>query len=256
MTSDELTSYMRRRGAASSDWHAPRDPKDPDATEPFGDLRDDVWHALSYLLARRLAREGHLDEARRYMPAALLARFEEYRGLIRRGRDKKRPADSRSLNLWQPARIHRYLGMELFGTETAPDWSYFEGESRAGRHWRHAFWNEAAPHGRELSHKRWNGSKGRKEGDSSARRKIDSSPTSVPLPIRRGVARLGSRSTRSADEATARMLCTAAGSRAGDRGRADNSMGARGSGWRPNLLGVEAEPGAGFRPWQTSHSRK
>ena len=128
MTCDELLSYARRNAAAPGDWSVPRDPDNPDAVSPFGNFRGDIWQALSYLLARRLAREDRLDEARKFMPAALLPRFDEYRALIQRGRNKKRSADSRSLALWQAARIHRYLGMELFGTETEPDWSCFEGD--------------------------------------------------------------------------------------------------------------------------------
>jgi hypothetical protein len=95
---------------------------------PFGHWRDNIPEAFQYLVARRLAREGQLREARIYMPEPLLARFDEYRNDYTRGHDRSLPTEDRAAALWEAARIHRYLGMELFGSETAPDWSFYDGQ--------------------------------------------------------------------------------------------------------------------------------
>jgi len=94
---------------------------------PVAHLRQDAPIAFRYLLARRLAREGRLSEARDYFPAQLHPIFDEYRVDYQQGRNRHLPAEKRAGTLWEAARIHRYLGMELFGAEAAPDWSFFGG---------------------------------------------------------------------------------------------------------------------------------
>jgi tetratricopeptide (TPR) repeat protein len=84
---------------------------------------------LRHLLARRLARLGRYDEARRFLPEPLRPKLAELvAGLLQRD----------AAGLWQAARILRWHGMELVGTELSPDWflwggSYdwgFDGEGR------------------------------------------------------------------------------------------------------------------------------
>lgn len=89
---------------------------------------DQTASALRYLLARRLARTGHYAEARRYYPAVLLPRFDEYVAARKTGETGTAPKPKRAAAYWRAAKIERHLGMELFGTEAGPDWHVEEGE--------------------------------------------------------------------------------------------------------------------------------
>lgn len=78
---------------------------------------------FTYLVARRLAREGLIKEACKLLPADLeraLLRFDAER---RRSKDTRLPAAERGRALWTAAQIQRSLGMELFGFEDAPDFT-------------------------------------------------------------------------------------------------------------------------------------
>jgi len=89
-----------------------------------------VWNVtpdnrLRYQLARRLAREGRLDEAAGFMPPALQPLFNHYRSL-----DKARASGGftgpvLAAIAWRQACIHREWGAELFATDSTPDgWLY------------------------------------------------------------------------------------------------------------------------------------
>lgn len=92
-----------------------------------------VWRELeeidrfTYLVARRLAREGLIKEACKLLPPDLeraLLRFDAER---RRSKDVRLPAAERGRALWTAAQIERSLGMELFGYEDAPDFTLCSG---------------------------------------------------------------------------------------------------------------------------------
>jgi hypothetical protein len=106
----------------------PEDYDDPDDPIPIANLRKDAPQALRYLLARRLAREGKLDEAREYMPGPLLNVFDAYCAEYRRGHNRHVSTEERAAALWEAARVYRRHGMELFGSEAAPDWSFYDGQ--------------------------------------------------------------------------------------------------------------------------------
>jgi hypothetical protein len=76
---------------------------------------------IRHLLARRLTRVGRWKEARPYFPAELRPKLDEYIAAIRAGHDEKLEAKERGRILWSAARIARRSGMELLGTELAPD---------------------------------------------------------------------------------------------------------------------------------------
>jgi hypothetical protein len=76
---------------------------------------------IRHLLARRLIRVGRWKEALPYLPAALRPALDEYIASIRAGHDAKLPAHERAEMLWSAAHIARRNGMELLGTELAPD---------------------------------------------------------------------------------------------------------------------------------------
>jgi hypothetical protein len=127
MTTQELTEFLRRHPMPED---IPAKPKadEPGFSIPESNFRKSVPQALRYLLARRLARDGRLDEARKYMPGPLLDTFDAYCSEDRPGHDHHLSAAERAADLWEAACIHRRSGMELFGTEAAPDWSFYEGQ--------------------------------------------------------------------------------------------------------------------------------
>ena len=84
---------------------------------------------LRWQLARRLARENRLSDAREFMPPGLLAIWDHYLHVDTAWHDERQPAEARAAIGWQLARIHRHWGAELFSTDTAPDggihsWDY------------------------------------------------------------------------------------------------------------------------------------
>lgn len=76
---------------------------------------------LRHLLARRLVRAGRLTEALDYMPATLRPYLAEFREFLAAGNDAALPAEARAAALLSAARIARFGGMELMGTEQWPD---------------------------------------------------------------------------------------------------------------------------------------
>ncbi|MFZ2276874.1 MAG: hypothetical protein WAW39_03705 [Prosthecobacter sp.] len=92
-------------------------------TKYGGWMEPDGMDRFTYLVARRLAREGLIKEACKLLPADLeraLLRFDAER---RRSKDARLTAAERGRALWTAAQIERRLGMELFGYEDAPDFT-------------------------------------------------------------------------------------------------------------------------------------
>ena len=79
------------------------------------------------LLARRLAREGRWGEAFPHFAPELRSKAERFALRLAEGRDEARDRDFRANALRDAARILRADGMDLVGTETAPDWRMFGG---------------------------------------------------------------------------------------------------------------------------------
>lgn len=82
---------------------------------------------LRWLLARRLVRAGRCTEARPFFPPAWRVALDRYAQALARGEDHHRSAQARALALWDAAVEARYHGIELLGTEAAPDWFAYEG---------------------------------------------------------------------------------------------------------------------------------
>lgn len=76
---------------------------------------------LRYLLARRLAREKRLKEAREFMPPELLPLLDHYIALDRARRSGRYSGEAGAAIAWRQALIHRHFGAELFSTDGAPD---------------------------------------------------------------------------------------------------------------------------------------
>lgn len=78
---------------------------------------------FTYLVARRLAREGLIQEACKLLPADLERALRRFDAERRRSKDTRLSSKERGEALWTAAQIERRLGMELFGYEDAPDYT-------------------------------------------------------------------------------------------------------------------------------------
>jgi hypothetical protein len=117
---DELKDYVDRNWPAESN----------DGIRADDGIRD--------LLARRLARLHRAAEARTYYSASLLPKADALAQALARGDNISLPALDRARALFAAARITATNGLDLLGTETAPDWhiqdgKFEEGVTAAGR---------------------------------------------------------------------------------------------------------------------------
>jgi tetratricopeptide (TPR) repeat protein len=87
---------------------------------------------IRYLLGRRLLRLGRWQEAMNYCPPELRPHIEEYGRLLGTATDKQAAKAKRAEAYWRAARIARYQGMELLGTEVGPDWFVYDGDFNLG----------------------------------------------------------------------------------------------------------------------------
>jgi hypothetical protein len=86
----------------------------PDSTPHLAELR--------LLLARRLVREHRPAEARDFFTPELQTQLDAYLALLAAGADSRRDALARARDLFAAARILRHEGLELTGTQLAPDY--------------------------------------------------------------------------------------------------------------------------------------
>lgn len=100
-------------------------------TDPTG-VSDENMARLRHLLARRLFRAGRLDEARTWFPPVVQIQSDRHRAALARGRDAALPAADRAAALMSAARLLREHGLELAGTELAPDHAIWDGDFEAG----------------------------------------------------------------------------------------------------------------------------
>jgi hypothetical protein len=124
LTLDELTTYVDRN------WPANRSKKGI-AQNPFErptDTVSDVGLEIRYLLARRLARETTGDKALNYFPTNYTQNYVAFTKALRDGRNESLPQAERAKSLFTAAVIARTNGMELFGSELAPDWAIYGGD--------------------------------------------------------------------------------------------------------------------------------
>lgn len=97
LTADELKAYVDK--------------------QPQGERQD----SLRYLLGRRFVREDRYEEAAHYLKAPYDKLLAKYVQALRDGDDKKLSKRQRAEAWLTAAWIARYDGMELMGTEVAPD---------------------------------------------------------------------------------------------------------------------------------------
>jgi hypothetical protein len=106
LTIEELRKYVDQLPAPE-----PRDSDDPRANA----------HNLRWLLGRRLVREDRYAEAARYLPPPYDKLLETYVGNLKVGTDSKLSKEQRAKAFFAAAWLARHEGMEIMGTEVAPD---------------------------------------------------------------------------------------------------------------------------------------
>ena len=77
--------------------------------------------SILHLTARRAFREGEFDIARNYLPGKYKEILEQYLAFIRESKDISKSGDEKALLLFNAAKIMRWYGMQLCGTQGAPD---------------------------------------------------------------------------------------------------------------------------------------
>jgi hypothetical protein len=94
-----------------------------------GKSGDEDYNAkLRYLLGRRLVREDRYAEALPYLPPPSSKILEKYAAALKAGANEKLSKDDRAHAWFTAAWLARYDGMELMGTEDAPDGFAEDGE--------------------------------------------------------------------------------------------------------------------------------
>src|SRR5262245_15878752 len=89
---------------------------------------EDYNAKLRYLLGRRLVREDRYNDAKQYLPPPYDKILEKYVKALQDGANEKLSKTERAHAWFTAAWLARYDGMELMGTEGAPD-AYAEGGS-------------------------------------------------------------------------------------------------------------------------------
>ena len=105
LTADELKKYIDGQPAPAD--------ADNNVEDPLARLR--------YLLGRRLVREKRYEEARRYLKPPYDKTLEKYVSALKTGANEKISKQERAKAYFVAAWIARHEGMELMGTEVAPD---------------------------------------------------------------------------------------------------------------------------------------
>jgi LysM repeat protein len=129
LTLEELRSYVDRF------WPTATAVQVADENERFAGSEVNpakLREQIRYLLGRRLTREFRGDQARAYYPAAWVESFDQLVAGLHKGWDETAPPRERAGALLQAAVIARTNGMELIGTEVAPDWHYHLGQFEGG----------------------------------------------------------------------------------------------------------------------------
>lgn len=106
LTADELKKYVDGQ---------------PTSTEASDTNVEDPIKRLRYLLGRRLVREKRYEGAGPYLKPPYDKSMEKYVNALKDGANEKLPKMERAKAYFTAAWLARYDGMELMGTEVAPD---------------------------------------------------------------------------------------------------------------------------------------
>ena len=98
---------------------------------PTPEVKNDYYSErppdIRHLCARRLAREGSLEQAIPFYPESLQNKAKSLLSDLKEGRNPANAPRKRAENLIGAARITRQDGMELYGTALCPDWFSMDG---------------------------------------------------------------------------------------------------------------------------------
>ena len=127
MSIKELTEYVDRRAPEYnkkllSTIYTDIYTSEEDTEKPL------LYNNLRYLLARRLVRNNMLQSAITYMPPSLIPKLKELNHYIKQYNNRSLSNNQRAAGAYNAARIMRWYGMSLSGTELWPDYHYCEGE--------------------------------------------------------------------------------------------------------------------------------
>jgi hypothetical protein len=113
LNTDELKAYVDKQPKTAP----------PEEGEPY----DLIPSALRHLLGRRLVREGRLAEAAAYMPDEMKPQLQVLASDLKKAGDGKLSGLDRARAGFRAACLTRREGLELLGTEGAPDWNEYGG---------------------------------------------------------------------------------------------------------------------------------
>lgn len=128
LTVDELKRYVDQRWPGTSPTTTVVDPDAPPSAQPEAGVRRPVGSELRHLLARRLTRVSRGSEATAYFPTNLVEAQRELLRQLAAGENTNAAPLVRARAMFAAAQRLREDGLELIGTETAPDWAYVGGQ--------------------------------------------------------------------------------------------------------------------------------
>jgi hypothetical protein len=121
LTADELKAYVDQQAAPSPT----AKPATADGASPASGTEtnspDDFTSRLRNLLGRRLVREDRYSEAAAYLASPYDKIVQKYSAALKDGANTNLPKQQRAQAFFTAAWLARYDGMELMGTEVAPD---------------------------------------------------------------------------------------------------------------------------------------
>ena len=102
-------------------------------------LTPEKTNDLRGLLSRRFTRAQKWDKALEYCPTQWAESLKRYKDNLLEARDAAQSKRDRAVHLFEAAKVARVDGMEIMGTEVAPDWTVYEGRldrySHSGPNW-------------------------------------------------------------------------------------------------------------------------
>ncbi len=131
LSAEALKAYVDREWPENTTPAAGTPSEDGDTTNP--DLTEaGQFRKIRYLLARRLTRLNRGREAAGYYPGEWRHAHQRLMEWLREGEDPQRPNAERSEAWLKAAWLVRTNGLELLGTEVAPDWAIWDGNFEVG----------------------------------------------------------------------------------------------------------------------------